>query len=150
MPKSQILILEKKIFKNFLNKYKTDENTYNIYLLENIIYNDNTRVVSAFKENLIIEDDQEYIKRFYNSKESFLRLNKYISYYTKYCFIFPNYTVLPESKYIYQNLNDKQRVIDDQRPMSKEKEDLRKNTNKNKENLFENSSDSDSSSFDSN
>jgi hypothetical protein len=60
------------------------------------------------------------MKKFYKRKESRIKLRKYFELYDKYSRIFPNYTPLIESKYIYTNIHRKQKVID-----------LQQNTNKN-------------------
>ena len=40
--------------------------------------------------------------------------------------IFPNYVALPESKYIYKNIQRKQRVIDNQQDLEDKKEKIKK------------------------
>ena len=101
-------------------KYFVSKISYQKLLIKNIIYDDKRRLVSVFKEQLIINDISEYMKKFYKKKESRIKLRKYFELYDKYSRIFPNYTPLIESKYIYMNIHRKQKVID-----------LQQNTNKN-------------------
>ena len=101
-------------------KYFVSKISYQKLLIKNIIYDDKRRLVSVFKEQLIINDISEYMKKFYKKKESRIKLRKYFELYDKYSRIFPNYTPLIESKYIYTNIHRKQKVID-----------LQQNTNKN-------------------
>ena len=101
-------------------KYFVSKISYQKLLIKNIIYDDKRRLVSVFKEQLIINDISEYMKKFYKRKESRIKLRKYFELYDKYSKIFPNYTPLIESKYIYTNIHRKQKVID-----------LQQNTNKN-------------------
>ena len=101
-------------------KYFVSKISYQKLLIKNIIYDDKRRLVSVFKEQLIINDISEYMKKFYKRKESRIKLRKYFELYDKYSRIFPNYTPLIESKYIYTNIHRKQKVID-----------LQQNTNKN-------------------
>ena len=101
-------------------KYFVSKKSYQKLLIKNIIYDDKRRLVSVFKEQLIINDISEYMKKFYKRKESRIKLRKYFELYDKYSRIFPNYTPLIESKYIYTNIHRKQKVID-----------LQQNTNKN-------------------
>ena len=101
-------------------KYFVSKISYQKLLIKNIIYDDKRRLVSVFKEQLIINDISEYMKKFYKRKESRIKLRKYFELYDKYSRIFPNYTPLIESKYIYMNIHRKQKVID-----------LQQNTNKN-------------------
>ena len=101
-------------------KYFVSKISYQKLLIKNIIYDDKRRLVSVFKEQLIINDISEYMKKFYKRKESRIKLRKYFELYDKYSRIFPNYTPLIESKYIYMNIHRKQKVID-----------LQQNSNKN-------------------
>ena len=101
-------------------KYFVSKISYQKLLIKNIIYDDKRRLVSVFKEQLIINDISEYMKKFYKRKESRIKLRKYFELYDKYSRIFPNYTPLIESKYIYTNIHRKQKVID-----------LQQNSNKN-------------------
>ena len=106
--------LEKRIHSLFHKKYKTDENIYNISRIDSLLFDDKKHIVAIFKEYLISDDQFEFFKRFYKYEESKKRLLKYIIYYEKYSFVFPNYTSLPESEYLYENINKKQRIIDHQ------------------------------------
>ena len=106
--------LEKRIHSLFHKKYKTDENIFNISRIDSLLFDDKKHIVAIFKEYLISDDQYEFFKRFYQCEESKKRLLKYIEYYQKYSFVFPNYTSLPESEYLYENINKKQRLIDQQ------------------------------------
>ena len=93
-------------------KYFTNENTINLMLIEKIIYNEKCHLVALFKDYLISDDDFEFFKRYYKYKESFQKLQLILEYYEKFNILFPNYIILPESKYIYKNIHRKQRMID--------------------------------------
>jgi hypothetical protein len=105
---------ENEINQLLFDKYNSNENVYNGYIIDNILFNDKTHLVASFKDYLIMDDVYEFLKRFYSQKESIQRLLKYTAYYDKYNFLFPNYTALPESNYFYDNINKKQKIIDDQ------------------------------------
>ena len=100
-------------------KYFVSKTSYQKYLIKNIIYDDKRRLVSVFKEQLIINDTSEYMKRFYKYRESIIRLNKYNELYEEYSKLYPNYTPLSEAKYIYINIHKKQKIIDLQQNNSK-------------------------------
>ena len=100
-------------------KYFVSKTSYQKYLIKNIIYDDKRRLVSVFKEQLIINDTSEYMKRFYKYRESIIRLNKYNELYEEYSKLYPNYTPLNEAKYIYINIHKKQKIIDLQQNNSK-------------------------------
>ena len=95
-------------------KYRTNKDTKNIILINHIIFNEKCHLVAIYKDFLIYEEEYEFIKRFYNKKETLERLTLYSEFYEKYSIIYPNYIILPESKYIYRNLNKKQKIIDNQ------------------------------------
>ena len=121
--------IQKLLFK----KYYISKTTYQKYLIKNIIYDDKTRLVAIFKEQLIINDTSEYMKRFYNNEESVVRLKKYFDIYEEFSKIFPNYTPLSEAKYIYTNIHKKQKIIDLQQDQDNLKQKLKnrfKNFNK--------------------
>jgi len=86
---------------------------YNIKVINDIIYNDETHLVSAFKDYLIFDDISEFLKRFYKTEECFPWLLKIYSFYDKFSKVFPNYVCLQESKYMFKNIERKQIAIDE-------------------------------------
>ena len=134
--------LIKKIYKLFNKKYSKMPLNYNINIIDNIIYNEKSHIVATFKDRLIIDDTGEFLKRYYIKKESNVRLPKFYEYYDLYSKIFPNYTTFYEGKYLYQNIQRKQRMIDLQEKLemdeknNKDKKDFSRNESQNKENVF--------------
>ena len=124
---------EKRINYLFHLKYRTNERFLNINIIDSIIFNEKSHFVTRFKEFLIEEDQYEFLKRYYNIKESEIRLKKYINYYNKYSLLFPNYSPLTEAIIIYKNINSKQKLIDDLQSNKKIKN--MKNSNNENENL---------------
>ena len=51
------------------------------------------------------------MQRFYYMKESVLYLEYYISFYEENNKIIQNYYCLPESKYLYRNIQPKQNIL---------------------------------------
>ena len=121
--------IKKKVHETLLKKYEKMFLKYNSNIIDNIIYNERAHIVAAFKDRLIIDDNGEFLKRYYNSDESFIRLPKFFEYYELYSKIFPNYTAIPESKYLYQNIQKKQKMIDLQEQMEIEKQKMKKKEN---------------------
>ena len=95
------------IFHKFTRKYNHMQDYYEYTIIDNIIYNDKSRIVSTFKDLLIINDWNEYLKRFYKFEETLIRIPKYCEYYNLYSKIFPNYTSILEGKYLYLNIQKK-------------------------------------------
>ena len=106
--------LEKIVFKRFYQHYQRDENFYNIKIINEIISNDNSHIVAEFKDFLIKDDYSEFIQKFYDTKESMDLLKQIFEYYKLSSVVYPNYILLPENKYIYKNIQKKQKIIDDQ------------------------------------
>ena len=127
--KSKFNNIKKKIHEKFKKKYEDMPLRYNSNIIDNIIYNERSHIVAKFKDRLITDDNGEFLKRYYNLEESFIRLPKFFEYYELYSKIFPNYTAIVESKYLYQNIQKKQKMIDLQEQMEIEKQKM-----KNKEN----------------
>ena len=107
-----LLTLEKRANKKIYQHYKKIGTTYNYLILDNLLSNGKCHIVALFKEYLIVDDNSEFLRRFYNKKESLPRIKKVSNYYHETSVIFPNYTPLIEAKYIYKNIMRKQKVID--------------------------------------
>ena len=65
---------------NFIKKYITMPLNYNVYITNNIIFNDKSHLVSEFKEYLVIDDKGEFLKRYYNVEESLIRIPKFCKF----------------------------------------------------------------------
>ena len=115
-------LLQSQINKNLSKKYMTSKDFYNVKIINDIIYNENTHIVSVFKDYLILDDISEFLKRSYANFETKPRLIKIYEFYDKYSKVFPNYVVLPESKYMFKNIERKQRMIDEKQKYKTEQE----------------------------
>ena len=104
--------LEKRVNKKLIKRYDHPLYYHDIKMINDIIYNEKTHYVEVFKEYLIYEDINEFLRRFYNKEDIYHRLPKILIFYEKYSKIYANYTVIPESKYMYKNIKRKQKMID--------------------------------------
>ena len=116
----------KMIQKNLDTKYLTGMDYYNVKVINDIIYNDTTNLVSLFKDYLIYDDISEFLKRYYRDDESYPRLLKIYSFYDKYSKVFPNYIALEENKYMFKNIERKQIAIDERQQFFQELEEKEK------------------------
>jgi hypothetical protein len=89
-------------------KYLTSREYYNTKIVNDVIYNENTHIVSVFKDYLIFDDVSEFLKRQYDAAEAKKRLPKVIEFYETYSKVFPNYVNLPENKFMFKNIERKQ------------------------------------------
>lgn len=95
---------------------------YNVKVINDIIYNDETHLVSLFKDYLILDDISEFLKWYYLEDECYPRLNKIFNFYEQFSKVFPNYITLEESKYMFKNIERKQIAIDERQRFFQELE----------------------------
>lgn len=104
---------------------------YNIKVINDLIFDEDTHNVAIFKDFLIYDDTGEFMRRFYTKLETKKRLNNILDYYDKYTQVFPNYFVLKENAFMFKNIERKQKAIDNQQQ--------NKNTEKSKNSTTEKS-----------
>ena len=102
---------QNKIHRKFINKYKDMPLSYNSNLIEKIMHNKKAHIVSCFKDYLFIDDEGEFLKRYYLNKEIGIRIMKITEFYTLYSKLFPNYIGIEEGKYLFKNIRRKQLII---------------------------------------
>ena len=121
---------------NFTIQYTKNE--YNSIVVNHIIHNDPGHIVAEFKDFLIAGDINEFLQKSYKINEINFLLPKIFEYYINSSVIFPNYVILPESKYIYKNIQKKQKVIDAIQSQEEKDERIKKGLIKEeeKENVF--------------
>ena len=68
--------------------------------------------ISVFKDYLFYDDISEFLNRFYNKNEIKKKIYNITKYYQNSSKLYPNYSPLNEAKYIYKNIERKQRIID--------------------------------------
>ena len=106
------LNLEHRAKFKLIKRYDKPLSYHDVKMINDILYNEKTHYVEAFKEYLIYEDYNEFLKRYYKNSELKIKLPKILMFYEKYSKIYANYTVIPESKYMYKNIKRKQKMID--------------------------------------
>ena len=118
--------LVKYVHNYFISFYKSEEDDYNIKMIEDILDNEETHLVAEFKDFLIMGDLNEFLQKYYKISCSKKYLPKICDYYLKSSLIFPNYVSIKESKYIYKNIRKKQKLIDNQQEQDNLKEKNKK------------------------
>ena len=108
------------VMKNLCTKYRSTRESYYSKVISDIIYNESTHLVSAFKDFLISDDISEFFKRFYSTSETESRLKKIFDFYEEYSKVFPNFVALEEKKYMFKNISKKQRRIDEQQKVTED------------------------------
>ena len=127
--------LEKRARYKLIKRYDKPLFYHDIKMINDILYNEKTHYVEMFKEYLIYEDYNEFLKQYYSDTLLRKKLEKILSFYEKYSKIFPNYTAIRESKYLYKNIKRKQKMIN------------QINENKKKDNYYDEDNYSDSQSY---
>ncbi len=100
------------ISKILLKKYTTSINDYNKIMINHLLKSSQMHYISVFKDYLLYDDISEFLNRFYNKDEIMKRIFTITNYYANSSKLYPNYSPLNEGKYIYKNIEKKQRVID--------------------------------------
>ena len=112
-----------------LEKYNSSPLFFQKFQILLLMENANTHLVSIFKDFLLFDDSTEFLKEYYEKEEIYPRLKTIYDYYESSSYLFPNYTAINEGKYIYRNINKKQKLIDyleDLEDKIKEKEEKEK------------------------
>ena len=121
---------EKRIKKKLIKKYEIPKDFYIKKKINELIFNTKSNYTAIFKDYLIIDDEHEFLRRFYPNNDYKKKLKKIFNYYEKYSKIFPNYLSISESKYMYRNILKKQNMIHNLHRMKKQEEQNKK------ENIF--------------
>ena len=127
IPKSLIILQN-------LKKYSITKERYNIYIINSIIFDQKSHIVTEFKNYLLWDESSEFLKRFYNLYESFDRLPSISQYYEIYTLFAPKYFGLESPLIIIMNDWTKKKknyleYIEDKEDKKKNKEYIEKNTN---------------------
>ena len=89
--KDSLFNLEKKIFAKFNKKYKmkySPKRMYNDLIMNTLLFNKNTHLVSVFKDYMIYDYIDEFFKRFYSHFETAERIPKFAVFYKNYLTFF--------------------------------------------------------------
>ena len=110
--KNLLIKFERYSFKKLIKNYSVSSDEYNKRLITNIIYNEKLHIVCCFKEFLIFYDPGEFLADFFKLKDSKNKIKTYSEFYSANSRIFANYILLTESKYIFNNIKKKQKLLD--------------------------------------
>jgi hypothetical protein len=72
------------IQKGLYYRYSNKEGDYDRMILDSLLYNKNTHVVSVFKDHMILDYVDEFLKRIYKIEEANERIPKIANYYKNY------------------------------------------------------------------
>ena len=56
-------------------------NFYNTKCINDILFNDPSHLTTTFKEYLIMDDNSEFLKRYYTEEEAHIRLKNFYNFY---------------------------------------------------------------------
>ena len=124
--RTSIRRFQKRINKKFIKKYEIPKDFYIKKKINELIFNTKSHYTAIFKDYLIIDDEHEFLRRFYPNNDYKKKLKKIFNYYEKYSKIFPNYLSITESKYMYRNILRKQNMIHNLYHMKKQEEQNKK------------------------
>ena len=107
-----LIQFEKNCYSRLYNNYNITPKSFNKLIISNIIYNNKLHIVCCFKEFLIFFDPGDFLSSYYKIKDSKGKIKDYCEFYCLNSRIFPNYILLPESEYIFNNIKKKQKLLD--------------------------------------
>ena len=100
-----------KVSQNALNKkYENMHGDYlNTKVINDLIYNEPMHSVSVFKDYLILDDVNEFLKRPYAHHEQKPRITRLCDFYSEYSQLFPNYIALmpKPANHLFKNIQRK-------------------------------------------
>lgn len=97
--RSFLLKTEQRAHKS-LYRYNPTQDTYNIKVINDIIYDEKKHIVSLFRNFLLWDETSDFLKRFYYKIESVDRLPRITGYYEKYTMFPPVYFALEDVVHI--------------------------------------------------
>ena len=102
------------------SKYNSSNISYAIKKIDDLIYLETSLYTSKFREFLLYEEESDFFRRLYPSSELYPKLKKILLFYNKYSKIFPNYIIMNGAKYLYKNIQKKQKMINNLQEMRKQ------------------------------
>ena len=83
----------KKFYNKIINtilysKYNVLPQEHDMILLENVLQSKYCHDLAVFKEKILFNYNEEFLKRFYTQEESILRIPKFVTYYKNYLMFF--------------------------------------------------------------
>ena len=101
-----------KLKKN-LYKYNSTIKDINIRIIDDIIFDENKRIVSIFKDYLLWDEPSEFFKQYYDLSTSKSMLPKIACYYEKYTIFFPEYGPFEDlMKPLTKNMRKKKKYLE--------------------------------------
>ncbi len=77
--------------------------------IECIMYGSKSHIVCVFKDYLIYDDANEFLKRYYRAAEQKSRLSTLSAFYIKYVTARPNWAIMAEREFLLNNIERKRR-----------------------------------------
>ena len=102
------------------SKYNSSNISYAIKKIDDLIYLETSLYTSKFREFLLYEEESDFFRRLYPSSELYPKLKQILLFYNKYSKIFPNYIIMNGAKYLYKNIQKKQKMINNLQEIRKQ------------------------------
>ena len=119
-----------------LQQHNCNEIYYNIKSINDIVFEEQKKLVSVYRENILWNEETEFLKRFYLFQESIYRIPKISKYYQEYSFLIPNYSILQPSKPLRKYIIRKVKLLEE---LEEQENKSTLEENKNYENILDKS-----------
>ena len=98
---------------NQLHSYNLSIKDMNIQIINDIIFDENKRIVSVFKDHLIYCEISDFLKQYYKKNKSVKILQRFINYYESYTKFYPEYGPLEDVlKILKKNIKKKKKYLE--------------------------------------
>ena len=104
------------VFKNFSKKYNTLPDQYSLIQIDNFISGKYCHSLASFKEKLIFNYDEEFLKKYYKIKETSKKIPLFYEFYKSYLkfFCIPIFSNLPLNELLDKVVEKKAKVFYDE------------------------------------
>ncbi len=97
---------------NNLKKYDSSFEYYANKISNDIVYDEQKRIVCYYREHLLWNEETEFLKRYYGANESEYRIPKIAEYYMNFSITLPNYSIISPCKVIKKYIKRKQKLFE--------------------------------------
>ena len=117
--------------KKLVIKYNVLPQEYNLIQLDNFVTAKYCHHLASFKENLIYNDSEEYLRRYYEINESTKKIPLFSEFYKSYLnfFCFPTFAELKLNDLIEDMVEDKAKAFYNENYKEEEEKDCKKSKN---------------------
>lgn len=113
--------IKKRARQELTAKHDMSNKKYHVLQIDNILNGVKSRINTQFKEMLLYEETHDVFRKYYDQMHSYRKLERLYLYYKDFSKIYPNLDKIWASKYLHNNLFNKQVLINEMEEIEKNK-----------------------------